>query len=213
MRFWLLSNYEPLPPGPWFSFDTPGAGWGQAPWAPPTWTPETLLADEFGEAVPDHEVAALAEAFQQQAPLWTVIADRPPDLALLAQLPVTLATVQQTLDRLEAAAAALERQGGAIGHNGGPPLVEHDTASIRQAAGEAREAIQDGEAGAGRVSSAIARLWAKAKALGNGIIVAATAIKTISDFWDDVTKAAVVLFHATVEAAIALQGWLTSLLP
>jgi hypothetical protein len=213
MRFWMVSNFEPLPPGPWFGFGATGHGFGQGVWAPPTWPPEEILSDEFRETAPAEDIAKLSDEFAMRAQFWTPLTDRPLDLVLNHQVPASLTTVQATLERLEAAVAAFQKNSGGIGHNGGPEIVDKaDLASIREAAAEAKVATAEGKAGAGRVAGLIARLKALARGMAPWIGVAGLIDKVSELDWSDITKAAINLFHATLEAATALQNWLSSLL-
>lgn len=208
MQFWFRSNYEPMPPGPWFSFDTPGAGWGQRKWAPLAWSSSEILSNEFGEVVPDAEIGATAAAFAAQASLWILITDRPLDLALLAQVPISLAAVQQSLERLDNALREFQQRAGGIGHNGGPPMIPSDTLeAVQQAVGDARAGLSHGSAGRQQVRSS-ASVMGGAAVLFGAWLTEKVAGKLFDAAWD---RHAVEVFHALVEAANVLRGWLEAL--
>ncbi len=138
VRSWFLANYEPLGPGPWLAWDTPGAGWDSgAKWAPETWPASAIIDDEFGSLLPDDVRASLAAELHVRSTAWQLIPGQVSSAVLdvsqatIADLPSIAEELLARLERVERLLQAGDEARHGIGGNRGPALVEGSNSSCR----------------------------------------------------------------------------------
>ena len=167
--FWFWSNLKPydLTGGHYFAFDTPGQGWGQAPFAPSRVSALSAIDSEFGGILNESLRRNLGDSLGGS---WMWIEDDPvsapaSELQTSADLRSAILT---GLDDLAAAIRQLAPAHGRIGHNGPPdelPLTPQEQA-------EALDTIEQTKAGlaAGGADGAtlVKSEWARFAALRGG---------------------------------------------
>lgn len=213
-RFWFLSNYEPFAnDGDLFGFAGQGLGFGQAPFAPSSYPPDTLLQEEFAGTIPSNILAILATELGLQAGLWIPIPDLPQTMLAIAEGSSAdpEATVAAALAKVEANVGQAELIGP--GHNQGPPLLDARLREeIIQAVRMTQQGIAAKEAGVSETKEGQNRLHDAMGAVGRGLMKAAAdhAGKAI---YSVAMTAAIELFHHLNEAPAALSQWLATYPP
>jgi hypothetical protein len=206
VRSWFLSNYEPLGPGPWFAFDTPGAGLDEGVLAPPHWSPIYLIDEEFSEFLPAETRLAIARDFMRQAQDWRFVSDQVvavlPEAAAGtgAELSAIIAELTARLERLERIQRAGDEARHRIGTNGGPSLVD-----IAAPVAEAKQAIADESPGDAK--SAVSGFKELLPKLAEGAALA-VGKHIVDDAWPSLPALAVWLFHEVCKIIPLLERWI-----